>query len=292
MTETVHIGSSALGADIALLGAELQRLTDGEERDLLWDGDPAYWSGRAPILFPIVGTLRDDHFRHDGKDYSLPRHGFARRHSFTVVDHRADQVVMRLESDDATRKLWPFAFTLNMRFAIEGSRIGLSAEVINHSDQPMPTSFGFHPALRWPLPGGGPKTDHVILFDRDEPAPVRRLDSHGLIDPEPRRTPIDGKRLALSDDLFVEDALILDRIASRRLTYGASTGPRLSVDFAGLPELGLWSKPGAGFLCIEPWHGFADPAGFEGDITTKPGVKMIAPGEGHVFGMGIAIDGK
>jgi galactose mutarotase-like enzyme len=292
MTDTVHIGSSALGADIALLGAELQRLTDEEGQDLLWDGDPAFWSGRAPILFPIVGTLRDDHFRHDGKDYSLPRHGFARRRTFTVVDHQADQVVLRLESDDATQKVWPFAFTLDMRFAIKDSRISLNAEVTNRSDQPMPTSFGFHPALRWPLPGGGAKADHVILFDQDEPAPVRRLDSSGLLDPEPRPTPIEGKRLALSDDLFVEDALIFDRIASRRLTYGASTGTRLSIDFADMPQLGLWSKPGAGFLCIEPWHGFADPAGFDGDIATKPGIEMIAPGERHVFGMGIAIDNR
>jgi galactose mutarotase-like enzyme len=290
VTDVIHIGSSALGADIALLGAELQRLTDGQGRDLLWDGDPAFWSGRAPILFPIVGTLRDDHFRYGGEDYSLPRHGFARRRTFTVIDHQADQVVLRLESDDATLAAWPFTFTLDIRFAVEGSRIGLSAEVTNHGDQPMPASFGFHPALRWPLPGGGARADHVIRFDRDEPAPIRRLDSNGLLDPEPRPTPIKGKELALSDDLFVEDALILDRIKSRRLTYGGHSGSCLAVDFAGMPELGLWSKPGAGFLCIEPWHGFADPAGFDGDITAKPGIRMIAPGQCHIFEMGIAID--
>jgi galactose mutarotase-like enzyme len=290
VTDVIHIGSSALGADIALLGAELQRLTDGQGRDLLWDGDPAFWSGRAPILFPIVGTLRDDHFRYGGEDYSLPRHGFARRRTFTVIDHQADQVVLRLESDDATLAAWPFTFTLDIRFAVEGSRIGLSVEVTNHGDQPMPASFGFHPALRWPLPGGGARADHVIRFDRDEPAPIRRLDSNGLLDPDPRPTPIKGKELALSDDLFVEDALILDRIKSRRLTYSGHSGSCLAVDFAGMPELGLWSKPGAGFLCIEPWHGFADPAGFDGDITAKPGIRMIAPGQCHIFEMGIAID--
>jgi galactose mutarotase-like enzyme len=292
MTDTVHIGSTGLNADIALLGAELHRLTDGEGRDLLWDGDPAYWSGRAPILFPIVGTLRNDHFRYGGEDYSLPRHGFARRRTFTVVEHQADHVLLRLKSDDATQAVWPFAFTLDIRFAIAGGRISLSAEVTNCGDRPMPTSFGFHPALRWPLPGGGARADHVVLFDQDEPAPVRRLDSDGLLDPESRPTPIDGRVLPLGDDLFVDDALILDRIASRRLVYGAPTGSRLAVDFAGMPELGLWSKPGAGFLCIEPWYGFADPAGFDSDISAKPGIRMIAAGGRHVFGMGIAIDGS
>lgn len=289
MTDTIHIGSSALGADIALLGAELHRLTDGEGRDLLWDGDPAFWSGHAPILFPIVGTLRDDHFRYGGEDYSLPRHGFARRRTFTVVDHQPGHAVLRLVSDDATQAVWPFDFTLDMRFAIDGARISLTAQVSNRSDRPMPASFGFHPALRWPLPGGGAKTDHAILFDRDEPEPIRRLDQQGLIDPRPRPTPVAGKRLALSGELFVDDAMIFDRIASRRLVYGAPTGTQVTVDFPDMPELGLWSKPGADFLCIEPWHGCADPAGFDGDIVDKPGIALIAPGERRDFGMAITI---
>jgi galactose mutarotase-like enzyme len=289
MTESVRIGSSALSAEIALLGAELQRLTDGAGRDLLWDGDPAWWTGRAPILFPIVGTLRDDHFRHDGARYNLPRHGFARRRQFTITDQRPDAVLLRLVSDDMTRTVWPFEFTLDMRFAIDGGRISMTAEVTNRGDQPMPTSFGFHPALRWPLPGGGVRTDHSITFDLTESAPVRRLDSNGLLDPVPRPTPVRGDRLALSDDLFVEDALIFDRLASRRLRYGSTTGPQVAVDFPDMPELGLWSKPGAGFLCIEPWHGYADPAGFDGDISDKPGIATIAPGARHDFAMAITL---
>jgi len=153
----------------------------------------------------------------------------------------------------------------------------------------MPASFGFHPALRWPLPGGGARADQAILFDEDEHAPIRRLDADGLLAPDPRPTPVDGRKLTLHDDLFVEDAMIMDRIASRRLMYGAPGGTQIVVDFANMPQLGLWSKPGAGFLCIEPWQGYADPAGYDGDIADKPGVSAIGPGAQRTFEMGISV---
>jgi galactose mutarotase-like enzyme len=287
MSTPIRIASAALSAEISPIGAELQRLTASDGRELLWDGDPAFWSGRAPILFPIVGTVSDDHYRCGGQSYALPRHGFARRRTFSLIEHRSDSATLRLESDDQTRALWPFAFCLDMIFAIDGRRLMMTGRVINRSDRPMPTSFGFHPALRWPLPDGGERADHVILFDQAEPGAVRRLDSAGLLDPAPRPSPVDGNRLALSDDLFVEDALIFESMASRRLVYGVPGARQIAVDYPGMPSLGLWTKPGAGYLCIEPWQGYSDPAGFEGDITDKPGAVPIAPGATRDFMMGI-----
>jgi galactose mutarotase-like enzyme len=251
----------------------------------MWDGDPAVWAGRSPILFPIVGTLKDGSFRWDSKTYNLPRHGFARRSVFALVEKTDASATFRLESSEATLALWPFAFRLDLRYAIEGSTITLEATVSNPADTPMPASFGFHPAFRWPLPGGQPRESHAILFNRDEPAPVRRLDKDGLIDPATHKTPIKGRQLALDDALFVDDALILDQPRSDRLIYGAPGGGHIAVTWDGMPQIAFWTKPGAGYLCIEPWHGLSDPAGFEGTIDEKPGIVMIPGGESRRFTM-------
>jgi galactose mutarotase-like enzyme len=286
----IRIASDRLAAEVTAEGAELVRLTDlATGNELLWDGDPAFWSGHAPILFPIVGTLRDNRYRWQGHSYELLRHGFARRRSFAPAAQDAGSVTFRIEADAATHMVWPFDFALDMRFAIDGDRLEMRATVTNRGDGAMPTSFGFHPALRWPLPGGAAKTDHVILFDQDEPAPVRRLDADGLIMAESFATPIEGCRLALDDSLFAQDALILDRPVSRTLTYGAPGSTRIAVDYADMPQIAFWMKPGADYLCIEPWQGHSDPAGFDGEIGDKPGMVMIAPGEARDFMMGLRL---
>jgi len=284
-----RIGSDCLTAEVTPLGAELVRLADTAGRDYLWNGDPAYWSGRAPILFPIVGTLNDDRFRWKGREYSLPRHGFARRREFIVVAHDSDSLLLRLEADGATREVWPFDFALDMAFAIRGSTLTMTATVTNRGGEAMPVSFGFHPALRWPLPGARDASGHRLRFERPEPAPVRRLDESGLLASLPQPSPIEGDLLRLDESLFVADALILDRVRSRSLVYEAPGAAPVEIDFRGMPYLGLWSKPGAAFLCIEPWQGHSDPAGFEGTLEEKPGVLPIAPGMHHSFGMSIAI---
>jgi len=284
-----RIGSDRLTAEVAPLGAELVRLTDAAGRDYLWNGDPAYWSGRAPILFPIVGTLNDDRFRWKGREYCLPRHGFARRREFTVVAHDSDRLLLRLEADRATREVWPFDFALDMAFAVRGAALTMTATVTNRGGEAMPVSFGFHPALRWPLPGARDASGHRLRFERPEPAPVRRLDEDGLLAPSPRSSPIEGDLLRLDESLFIADALILDRIESRALVYEGPGAAPVEIDFRGMPYLGLWSKPGAGFLCVEPWQGHSDPAGFEGALDEKPGMLPIAAGMHHSFGMSIAI---
>jgi galactose mutarotase-like enzyme len=128
------------------------------------------------------------------------------------------------------------------------------------------------------LPYGESRAQHVLEFEVEEPAPVRRLNAEGLVTPARHPTPIQGRRLALHDALFTDDAMILDAVVSRRVSYGADSGPRLTVEFPDTPYLGLWSKPGAPFVCIEPWHGMADPEGFAGDFIDKPGVFLVAPG--------------
>jgi galactose mutarotase-like enzyme len=287
--ERLKIGSGGLSAEVAPLGAELVRLQDKDGRDLLWDGDPAFWTGHAPLLFPIVGALAGDGYRHAGRHYALPRHGFARRRVFTPVEQGEKTVQLRLEADDETRALYPFEFRLDMRFSIAGDTLTMAASVENCGRETMPVAFGFHPALRWPLPYGAPRAAHHIRFETQEPAPIRRLDRDGLLDPSPRQSPVDGDTLSLDDALFAADAIIFDSLASRRLVYGAEQGPRIEVAFEGMPHLGIWTKPGASYICIEPWQGFADPAGYAGDLRDKPGMVALAAGEARSFAMSLRL---
>jgi galactose mutarotase-like enzyme len=136
----------------------------------------------------------------------------------------------------------------------------------------MPASFGYHPGFRWPLPFGHARSAHFIEFECDEPAPARRIDSAGLLTAERHPTPITQRRLALADSLFQDDVLIFDQVNSRSVLYGSNDGPRIKIGFPDAPYLGVWTKPGAQFICIEPWHGITDPEGFSGEFTDKPGV--------------------
>ena len=285
----LKIASSGLSATIDPLGAELQDLCDAEGRSLQWDGDPAVWTGRAPLLFPIVGMLAGGHYRLDGRTTAMAKHGFARRSTFAVVSHAPHAAVLRLSATDETRAAYPFDFTLDVAFTLVDAALRIVATIVNHGDTTMPASFGFHPAFRWPLPYGEPREDHVLRFAHDEPAPIRRIDGDGLLRPDRLPTPVVGDTLALRDDLFVDDALILDGLESRRLTYGASRGPRLSLAFDG-PMLGVWTRPGAGFVCIEPWHGVADPVGYTGDLRDKPGTMLVEPGDSRVLSLSVALE--
>jgi galactose mutarotase-like enzyme len=279
MAEFITIASDGLSAAIDPLGAQLSILRDAAGRDLLWNGDPAIWTGRAPILFPIVGELAGGEYRLDGQTYRLPRHGFARTRTFRLVEASPAAAQFRLDWDEEIYRNYPFHFELDLRFALEGASLTITASVRNLEDaRTLPASFGFHPALRWPLPFGRPRQDHAVTFETEEPAPARRLDSKGLVQPDPLPTPVKDRTLALRDELFIHDALIFDQLQSRRLRYGAETGPHVVVEFPDTSLLGLWTKPGAGFICIEPWHGIADPEGFKGDFRDKPGIFQVAPG--------------
>lgn len=286
---SITIRSAALAAEIAPLGAELRRLVTADGRELMWDGDPSVWAGRAPLLFPIVGAVAGDTYRLGERSFSLPRHGFARRRLFELVETSEAAATFRLVDDEATRAVYPFAFRLDIRFSLESARLAMVAELTNTGAEELPANFGFHPAFRWPLPFGAARETHRIRFEAPEPAPLLALDVGGLIVPEPRPTPVEGRDLTLRDELFTADALIWDRLESRRLVYGAPGTPVLDIRFPDMPHLGLWTKPGAGYVCVEPWHGHADPVGFAGDFRDRPGVVRLSPGASQRFTMTVAL---
>jgi galactose mutarotase-like enzyme len=277
-SQWVSLGSGDLTAQVNPLGAQLSALRDRSGRDLLWDGDPAVWTGRAPLLFPIVGMLAGGCYRLGSEVHQLPRHGFARGKLFEVTESTSATAAFRLTADEATLQVYPFHFELDVRFALEGPTLSITTYIRNVGDEEMPASFGYHPAFRWPLPYGRERSSHFIEFACDEPAPIRRLNADGLLTMERHPTPISDRRLALADALFRDDVVIFDAIHSSSVTYGAGTGPRLRISYPDTPYLGVWTKPGANFICIEPWHGVSDLAGFSGDFTAKPGVFMVAPG--------------
>lgn len=288
-TNWVTLRSGELTAEVNPLGAQLSALRDAAGRDLLWSGDPAVWTGRAPLLFPIVGALAGGRYRLGSQSYALGRHGFARGKNFNLVDCDPHTAVFRLEQDESTLKVYPFRFELEVRFALDGPTLALTTSIRNPGDGTLIASFGYHPGFRWPLPFGRARASHFIEFSEDEPAPIRRLDADGLLKPGGFTTPILNRRLALDDGLFREDAVIFDGIRSRSVSYGADEGPRLRVSYPDAPYLGVWTKPGAEFICIEPWHGMADPVGFAGDFKTKPGVFSVQPAASQRIRMTITL---
>ena len=290
MADLITIKSPKLTAGINYHGAELTSLRDRDGKELMTNADPKFWTGHAPILFPIVGALSKDTLRIDGTTYKMDKHGFARRSVFEVVDVQAHHAVFRLADSDKTRKSYPFAFTLELTYALEGATLTVTARIVNRGDAPMPASFGFHPAFAWPLPYGELREAHRILFGKHETAPLRVLAKDGTVGSEPRESPLDGRTLRLRDDLFTEDALIWDPVASSAVTYGAFGGPTLDVAFPDTPSLGVWTKPGAAFVCIEPWHGIADPSGYAGEFRDKPGVFEIAAGEAETITMSVTLN--
>ncbi|WP_370516140.1 aldose 1-epimerase family protein [Novosphingobium sp. 18052] len=288
--EFVTISSGDLTARINPLGAELWSLTDRQGREYMTSADPAFWTGHAPLLFPIVGALNGDRYRVDGREYTLAKHGFARRSMFEIVEAGADHVRLRLADSEATHSVYPFAFVLEMAFRLDGYALHMEATITNPGEEALPFSFGFHPAFAWPLPGGAAKDDHMIAFEHGEPQPIRRIEQEtGLVLPEPVHTPVHGHLLHPEATQFEADALIWDHLASRSLTFGAAGAAQLAIAFPDTPMLGIWQKPGAAYLCIEPWQGIADPLGFTGDYREKPGVISLQAGEARSFRMDVAV---
>ncbi len=255
--------------------------------ELLWQAEPI-WPQHAPNLFPIVGQLPGDTLLHDGKRYPLKRHGFARNSEFAWRERSDASCMLALEDDTETRKMYPFAFRLEIGYVVSADTLAIAYSVINTGSEALPASVGAHPAFRWPLADGIAKEDHTLEFSENEPSPVRRLQD-GLLQAREFETPIEGRRLRLRESLFAADALILDRLASSSVRYTAPGAPAIEISWEGFRELGLWSKEGAAFVCIEPWYGYATPVGFADDFEKKPGLLHVAPGQTETLTMRIRI---
>ena len=274
--------SSQLTISIVEHGAELRSIQTPQGREWLWQADPKVWPRHAPILFPIVGRLKDDTLRHQDKTYRLTQHGFARDMAFAIERHGANHCTLLLKDDATTRAQFPFAFELRVTYQVTGNRINIFYEVTNPGADSLPFGIGAHPGFVWPLAPDVAKDAHRISFTQAEPQPIRRLEN-GLLLPDPFPTPITEQSLALNDELFRRDVVLFDHINSRSVTFEAPGKAAITIGFPDFPHFGIWTKPGADFLCIEPWQGYASPQDFDGPFVTKPGLAHLAPGEARTW---------
>jgi galactose mutarotase-like enzyme len=271
----IRIGNEHLAVEIASLGSEMQSIRTSDGRDWLWDGDAAFWGGRSPLLFPIVGRAPGDHLRIDGFRYPMGQHGFARRSEFTLVDSGADFCRMALEAGQASHSIFPFDFLLELEHRVEGRGVSVTAEVTNRDHRPMPFGIGFHPAFVWPLPDCDGLKHRVVLDNGGAPDLVRL--SGGLVQTQRQASPFRAGELVLDHALFADDAMLFPEGAGAGLTYTAG-GKAVRFTWENLPNFALWSKPGAGFVCLEPWHGTAAEVGGSDELSERPYGDVLGPG--------------
>lgn len=266
-----------LRAEIKLFGAELSRLFDKRDgTELLWDGDPAFWTGQSPVLFPIVGKLVNDAYSYEGKTYELPAHGFARRSKFEVIESTPEWAVFRLVSSEETLKSYPFPFSFDVTYRLFERSLTIGYQIQNSSNGTIYFSVGGHPAFRCPLLPGETMHDYYLQFEHSEKA--KRLPLSGkLLSGEQEHYEITEGTLPLTPDLFKEDAIVLTELRSRMISLKSRKSPKtISLAFEGFPYLGIWSPiGGAPFVCLEPWCGIADTAGRSVPFPLKEGIVSL-----------------
>lgn len=289
MPPTIRIANQELAVEVSTLGAEMQSLKTADGRDFLWDGDATWWTGRSPILFPIVGKAPDDRLAIDGTTYPMAQHGIARRREFTIVEQTATSCLHELVSTPETRAVYPLDFRLTLEHRLEGRTLSVTATVENTGGTLLPFGIGFHPAFLWPLPGAGNKPHAVILDNGAEPGVIQLED--GLIGRTLPTSPFKAGRLELAHALFDNDALIFPEGAGTGLSFAADGGPSLHFTFENLPNIALWQKPGAPFLCVEPWHGMAAHAGGTAELVERPYTVALVAGDAMRFGFTVEIRG-
>jgi galactose mutarotase-like enzyme len=277
MTGRIRLRSGDTVAEISCGGAELLRWDVGGE-PLLWTPDTAIWAETAPILFPVVGWTRGGQVRVGGKTYPLGLHGFARRAAFQVARLAPDFVRLALDSTPETLALYPFDFRLCVDYRLEGPALSVGLSVTNRGTEPMPYACGLHPGFRWPLASGS-KAGHRIIFDAREEPLVPEITSAGLFAKSRRSVPLEGHVLELTQELFAREALCFLNARSQGLRFEAEDGAALDVELGDFPHIALWTKPPAPFLAIEFWTGHGDPDGFDGDLSAKPSMRLLRPGE-------------
>jgi galactose mutarotase-like enzyme len=278
------IANDELTVQVEPVGAELQAITDRQGGNWLWHGDPAIWAGRSPLLFPVVGKHRNGEVLIEGRHFPIKPHGIARTSRFDIVEQAKDHCVLRLTDSAASREAYPFAFALDMAYRLDGPTLALEARISNRDHRPMPFCFGYHPAFPWPLPGAD-GLPHAIHLDGPRTPSHLRIDGDGLLKPGLHPSVFKDGMLTLNHSFFTEDALIYAEGTGASLWYGAKGHPGIRVDCPAMPHLGIWTKPGAPYICIEPWHGLPSARDAEEPLERRPGAIVLAPGESSMLDM-------
>lgn len=272
----ITISNSTISASIDSLGAEIIRL-EKDNQNYIWTVDETYWNKTSPILFPIVGRLKNDIYSYNSKSYELHRHGFARNFEFKILNQTENSVVFILESNSETLKNYPFEFELHLEYLVEGNDLKMKYTVQNKSQVTMPFSIGAHPAFAI----DGVITDYSLDFNENEEFISYELENEQFNNSF-KKIPSKNRKINLDYSLFEKDAIVFKNLKSNKITVSKNNQPHLSVEFEGFPYLGIWTKPNAPFLCIEPWCGLADNINHNGNILEKEGINYIVPNENFI----------
>ncbi|MEO6915949.1 MAG: aldose 1-epimerase family protein [Chitinophagaceae bacterium] len=276
----IELWNDQISVKISKAGAELQSLV---KKDInlayMWDGDPAFWAKHSPVLFPIVGTLKNNEYQFAGKSYHLGRHGFARDLEFQVYEHGETSASFRLDSDAKTFENYPFIFQFTIHYSLHDNELSVEYLVSNKGDGDMFFSLGAHPAFKLPMVPELKYDDYYLEFSDLETAPRWPISKDGLIETQPENFLENTNRLNLKKDLFAKDAIVLKGIRSESILLKSDKSSHgLEFSLPGFPYLGLWAAPQADFLCIEPWCGIADGVDSSQQLTEKEGIIDLKPG--------------
>lgn len=270
----IILSNSSLTATINSKGAELISLKNKNNHDYLWDGNPDFWDKHSPVLFPIVGSLKDDLFLNHNKIYHLTRHGFVRDLNFNLIDKSENWATFSLCSSQKTLEMYPFEFELQIMYFLEKSKLQIQYRVINKSSEKMPFSIGAHPAFAL----AGNFEDYELEFEKENELNSYLL-ADGLLSENTEIITLIDKKLSLNYSLFENDALILKNIKSKTITILKKSKPFLKIHFDDFPHLGIWTKVSAPFICIEPWFGYSDSPNSKGNLFEKEGIQVLGTNE-------------
>lgn len=251
--------------------------------EILWNPDLIFWNRVSPVLFPIVGKLKNNSYTENGNKYSMLQHGFARNLEFEIIQHTENSISMQLTSNEETLKQYPFDFCLNISYILVENCLDIHYSVKNLSTVDMPFSIGAHPgfALDKPL------NQYKLVFDQPLTAD-RHLIADGLYNGDAQLTMQNTHELLLSDDIIQHDAVVFKNVPFYRVTLcDLDNNPVVSVSSSDFPHWGFWSKPGAPFFCIEPWAGLADSINATGNLRDKEGIQLLESNQTKQFSFSI-----
>lgn len=265
----VVIKNQNIKAVIKSKGAELVSLEKGE-KNYIWKINSEFWNKTSPILFPIVGALKNAEYQFKNCKYQLPRHGFARDYNFQIFSKSDDSVIFSLKSSDETFKIYPFYFELRISYLLEGDKLIVGYNVINLSDEKMFYSIGAHPAFAIE----GNFEEFSLVFDEEKELVTHQL-NQDLFSGKTKKISLEGKILPLKYSLFVDDAVVFKNFTTKTLTLIKNNQSIIKVEFHDFPYLGIWTKEKAPFICIEPWLGIADNESTTGNLAEKEGIQVL-----------------
>ncbi|MDO8997865.1 MAG: aldose 1-epimerase family protein [Sediminibacterium sp.] len=277
----IYLENTELKIAISEKGAELQNVFNKETQlEYLWEGDPTFWGKKSPVLFPIVGTLKNNQFAHNNESFQLSRHGFARDKVFKVTATSNSQVTLTLDADAETLTQYPFLFRLTIVYEIHENKLSCTYQIVNIDVKPLYFSVGAHPAFKVPLEDEFDFSQYYLEFSHPETAGKWPITAEGLIDENPIPFFHSNNRINLSKELFYGDALVFKHLESSSIRLCNDQSKHGFIfSWAEFPYMGIWSAKDAPFVCIEPWCGIADSVLATGELREKEGMILLTPGQ-------------